>query len=458
MMNRNREKLIVVLAFTLAFSYMSATMFHFVLPQIRADFDLSFAQVSWVSTGYLLMYAIGSVLYGKLADRYPLKQLITIGLAIFFVGSMVGLTAHAYALLLFGRMLQAAGASVVPATAMIIPIRYFPAETRGRALGITATGLALGNVIGPIASALLVSVVHWRWLFVLPLFVLAALPFYRKYLDNNDVGKGSVDWLGGALLAGTVALLLLAITDSQWLYAAGSAALLLLFLLRVRLAAEPFVSISLFRQSRYTLGVSVVVLMTGISYSIPFLTPLLMAEVHRLAPVWIGLALVPAAAASAMLSRRGGRLADRKGNLYLYALASSLLLTGFVLLSAFADLPPILVASLLIFSTVGQTFMQIALSNAVSRTLPAKQVGIGMGLMAMLNFMSGAVAASLYSAIIDQGALLRLNPLVSNPAAYVYSNIYLILALIHVAFLILVALRALPFLGKKPLLESMNES
>ncbi len=447
-MNGKSEKLIRILAFTLAFSYMSATMFHFVLPEIGKEFRLTFAQVSWVSTGYLLIYAIGTVLYGKLADRYPLKQLITVGLLIFIAGSVVGLAAQTYETLLAGRMLQAAGAAVIPGTAMIIPVRYFPEETRGRALGITATGLALGSVLGPIVSALIVSVVHWRWLFVLPMFIVVTLPYYRKYLDDDSGNRGRIDWLGGGLLACTVALLLLAITNGDWRYAGGGAAAFILFLLRVSRAADPFIPVSLFRMSSYTLGVATVVLMTGVSYALPFLTPLLMAEVHHLEPAWIGLVMVPAAAASVMLGRKGGRLADKKGNAALYAVASSLIMTGFLLLSLFADLPPIAVAGLLIFGNVGQTFMQISLSNAVSRTLPKAQVGVGMGMMGMLNFMSGAIAASLYSTIVDYGSSMRLAPLSTNPAAYVYSNIYLVLAVVHVVMLILVAMRAMPFLGR----------
>lgn len=442
------EKLIRVLAFTLAFSFMSATMFHFVLPEISKEFQLTFAQVSWVSTGYLLIYAIGTVLYGKLADRYPLRQLITVGLFIFLAGSAVGLAAQSYEILLAGRMLQAAGAAVVPGAAMIIPVRYFPEEKRGRALGITATGLALGNVLGPIASALVVSIVHWRWLFVLPMFIVLTLPFYRKYLDNEGGKRERIDWLGGGLLACAVALLLLAITSGDWRYAGGGVLAGILFWLRIRLASEPFLRLTLFRTPSYALGVSTVVLMTGIGYALPFLTPLLMAEVHRLEPAWIGFVMVPAAAASVLLGRRGGRLADKKGNAALYALASSLTLTGFLLLSLFADLSPIAVAGMLIFGNVGLTFMQIALSNAVSRTLPKAQVGVGMGMMGMLNFMSGAVAASVYSKIVDQGSSLRLLPLASNPDAYVYSNIYLVLAAVHVVMLVLAALRALPFLGR----------
>lgn len=163
----NGSILIKLLAFTLILSSMSATMFNIVLPEIRADYKLSVAQVSWVSTSYLLIYAVGSVLYGKLLDRYQAKNLITFGLLVFVSGSVLGLLSGSYTFVLVARILQAVGAAVIPALAMLIPVRYFPPERRGHALGISATGLALGNAIGPIVSSLLVSFVHWRWLFAI---------------------------------------------------------------------------------------------------------------------------------------------------------------------------------------------------------------------------------------------------------------------------------------------------
>jgi DHA2 family metal-tetracycline-proton antiporter-like MFS transporter len=107
-----------------------------------------------------------------------------------------------------GRVLQSAGAAVIPATAMIIPVRYFPMEKRGRALGMVAVGLALGNAIAPIVGGLVSSVASWRLLFGLSILVLLTLPFYRKYLGNEQGNPGRIDYIGGALLGGTIAMLL----------------------------------------------------------------------------------------------------------------------------------------------------------------------------------------------------------------------------------------------------------
>lgn len=431
------EKLILILAFTLVISVMSATMFNIVLPEISADFQLSFAQVSWVSSAYMLIYAIGSVTYGKLADRYQIKNLLTFGVIFFALGSMIGLASQTYWMVLLGRILQAIGASVIPATAMIIPVRYFPPERRGRALGISATGLAIGSALGPIVSSFVVSVVHWRWLFFVPLFTLITLPFYRKYLVDEPRKENKSDWLGGGLLAGTVALLLLAVTDGAWLLAVAGLILLVLFLARIRTATDPFVQPRLFRNKRYSLGLMIAFLAGGIGFSLPFLSPLLLADVNHLDAGVVGFAMVPAATAAAILGRYGGKLADVKGNSFLFYTASALLLICFAALSSFAGTPPVVIAVFLIFGYVGQIFMQITLSNTISRTLPPEQTGIGMGLLSLLNFIAGAASAGVYSKVVDLGSNVHWNPVNEYPEAFVFSNIYLVLAVMYVGILLL---------------------
>lgn len=425
------ERLIRILSFTLLVSVMSATMFTIVLPEIRAEFQLTYTQVSWVTTAYLLVYAVGTVIYGKLADSCKLKSLLTFGLLLFSFGSIIGLIATAYWMVLLGRIIQAAGAAVIPAAGGIIPIRYSSPERRGRALGITMTGLAVGGAVGPLSAALLMNVVHWRFLFCIPLLTLIALPFYRKYLKEENKIASQMDWLGGGLLAGTVTMLLLAITNESWLWGIGFLALFILFILRNYFAASPFIRLGLFRHKNYSLVLVAAFLNSGIGYSLAFLSPQLLTQVHQLAVHMVGYVMIPAATATAILSRKAGKLADDKGNKYVFSTASSLLVSCFVLLSLSAESSSVYIALLLILGNVGMSFMMIVLSNTLSGCLPKEQVGVGMGVLSMLNFIAGAVAASIYSAIIDLGARSAWNGVITNPAAFPYSNIYLVLALLH---------------------------
>ncbi|MEF2965752.1 MFS transporter [Paenibacillus sp. M1] len=429
------EKLIRILAVTMVISVMNATMFNIVLPEIKEDFRLSLGQVSWVFTIYTLIYAIGSVIYGKLADTYKLKNLLTFGMVLLLLGSLAGLTAPAFGMVLLGRGLQAAGAAVIPALGMIIPVRYFPPERRGRALGISATGLALGNAIGPVVSGLIGGMLDWRWLFCTPVLILFTLPFYRRYLQDERTAKAKIDWIGAVLLAGTVTSLLLAVTQGGWTPAVASLIFLILFIVRIQTAAEPFIQARLFANKSYSLGLIVSVCVMGVGYALPFLSPQFLSGINHLSPLFAGITMVPGTIAAAILGRSAGKLADAKGNPFLFYMASTLLLICFLCMSTFVGSSPVVIAIVLVFGTVGQTFMQIAMSNSISRTLPKEQAGVGMGMLTMLNFLAGAVSTAIYSRVVDQGSSVHWNPFNDYPSSNTFSNIYIVLFFAYVLIL-----------------------
>jgi len=427
------ELLLGLLVFTLIISVMNATMFNVVLPTISKQFQLSPSQVSWIITSYMIVYAIGSVTYGKLTDRYSLKNLLTFGLLFFAIGSVVGLVAIQYWMVIVGRIVQAAGASVIPAIAMIVPVRYFSPERRGRALGTVAIGFALGLALGPIIAGVVSSTWNWRVLFVISLLSLLTLPMYRKYLDDEKGDASKMDFIGGSLLAGTIAILLLALTNENIGLALAGTISFIFFLLRIRYASAPFINPAIFRNKPFSFGLIITFVMVGISFAIPFITPQLLSSVNHLSPVFIGMVMLPSALMAAFLGRRGGKLADEKGNPILVYTAAALLIIGFICLSSVVGLSPVFIAIFLIFGVLGQSFMQIAMSNTVSRTLSKEHIGVGMGLFSMVTFISSAASTAAIGKVLDFGtSTVRLNPIPQNSATFVYSNIFLVLAVLVV--------------------------
>jgi DHA2 family metal-tetracycline-proton antiporter-like MFS transporter len=197
-------------------------------------------------------------------------------------------------------------------------------------------------------------------------------------------------------------------------------------------AKQPFIPAVLFSNNRYTFYLVLSFFINGIGTSIYFLTPIFLSEVQKLSTFWIGFAMVPATVASAILGRNGGKLADSKGNATLYFLSSSLLVICFLLLSSFIGSPAWIVAIILVLGNVGQSFMIIVMLNSTSQTLPKDQVGVGMGILQMLNFISQGVGTAIYSSVVDIGSTVRWNPISMNSAGYVYSNIFFALAVLHI--------------------------
>ncbi|WP_366296051.1 MFS transporter [Paenibacillus sp. AN1007] len=425
--------LLRVLVFTLIISVMNGMMFNVVLPVIGEQFERSASETSWIVTGYLIVYAVATVTYGKLTDRYSIKNLITFGLLLLGLGSIVGIISTSYFMIILARLIQAAGAAVIPALAMIIPVRYFPPNKRGQALGTSAIGIALGSALGPIAAGLISSALDWKFLFAIPLLSLLTLPFYRKYLNHEEGVYDKMDYLGGLLLAGSIGAMLLALTNLNWWYLLMGIAVLILFILRILHAASPFVEPAVFRNRSYTWGMLISFILVACGFSIPFIIPQLLTHVYDAYPALAGLTMLPSALTAALLGRRGGRLADKKGNAYLIYTASTMLVIGFISLSFAAGLALFYISSFLILAVLGQSYMQIALSNTIAQTLSKEQVGVGMGLLSMFNFIAASVSTTVLGKVIDGGApQLHFNPFISLSSAFVYSNLFILLAVLIV--------------------------
>jgi DHA2 family metal-tetracycline-proton antiporter-like MFS transporter len=438
------EILMRIVMFTVMLSSMSVLMFMYVLPQISKEFNLSISQVSWLSSSYGIIYAIGTVTYGKLADRFKLKDLLTVGISIFAIGSLIGFISQTFWMALVGRCLQAIGAGTIPAVATLIPIRYFSPENRGKALGMMAMGLALGSVLGPVVSSFIASMVDWHWLFAVSLLILFTIPFYRKYLNEDQVKHhDKFDWLGGSLLAFTIICFMLSVTNGVWWLAIAAVISMSIFILRIRVTKNPFISPKLFLNKSYTLHIVLAFLINGIGISLYFLVPLLLTEVQKFSTSWVGFAMVPAALASVILGRVGGKIADKRGNKNLYFIATSFLLLCFILLSTFIESSAWFVAMFLIFGNVGQSFMLIVLFNSTSQTLPKDQAGLGMGLMQMLTFISQGVGTAILSKVLDSGSTVFWNPFTFANNGYIFSNIFLTLAILHVLLFLFYYFRVL---------------
>lgn len=424
--DQRKNKLIVVLAATLVFSSMSGTMLNVALPSITRELALTPSQATWIITSYMIIYAIGSVAYGRLADQYKLKNLLTIGLLFFAAGSVLGFFSTNFAFIISARVLQAIGASVFPASAMLIPSRYFPPEVRGKALGITSTGLSLGIAVGPIIGGFITTTLHWHYLFVVSIVPIIAIPFFRAYLDNTKGTISKIDYLGATLLAGMVTFVLLGISMQYMYYFAISIFLLGLFIWRINTAQEPFIKVELFKNKRYAVILLLFACSSGVGFGLPYLTPLLLADINHLSAFMSSLFMFPGAAITALLAKKGGELADKKGNSALAYISLSFYFICFISLSIIVGHSPYFIMVGIIFGYIAQSFFQMSLANTVSQVLPPSQTGVGMGLFMLTNFVGSAIATTL------MGTSLSYQNGVSG-----YTNIYVTLGFIVVGMIII---------------------
>ncbi|MBO8170533.1 MAG: MFS transporter [Bacillaceae bacterium] len=433
-----QKRIVPLLSFIIFFSVLNGTMFNVAVPAIAEQFDLSHSEVSWVVAGYVIFFSIGSVTYGKLADKFPVKNLITAGLLIFSTGSLLGSLSQWYFMLVGGRMIQATGAAAIPALAMLVATRYFPSNQRGRVLGVIASTVAFGSGIGPIVGGFITGFLHWRYLFLISLMTLVTIPFFRKWLPEEETKEGRFDIKGALLMAIGIAGFLLFITQLIWWMLALSLVFLSWFVWHINKVDDPFIQPSLFVNTHFRYGLVSVFLAVGTVFGMMFMVPLMLKDVYHLSAEQIGLAMFPGAISAAILGTFGGKLADKKGSIPVVILALCLLMAGFLTLSSLAGHVIWLISLTLIINYVGFSFLQSSMANTVSRTLMPEQTGVGMGIYNLIFFMAGAFSFSIVGKILDYSPDgIVLNPLTGFSSATSYSNLFFAFILVDLISFVL---------------------
>jgi EmrB/QacA subfamily drug resistance transporter len=237
------------------------------LPRIVSELG-GVTHISWVVTAYVLASISVMPLYGKLSDQYGRKKMIYAAIAVFLFGSALsGLSRSMTELILF-RGVQGLGAGgLIPMSQIVIADLVSPRE-RGRYQGNIGIVFALASVGGPALGGFITQALSWHWIFYINLpvgaaaFAMIALTLRR----NNKPVMRSIDYAGAALLASGTATLLLLLSlggvefdwDSpQGLGLAGAAlAFAVAFVLRERVAREPIMPLSLFRNKVFVIGVA----------------------------------------------------------------------------------------------------------------------------------------------------------------------------------------------------------
>ena len=144
------------------------------LRTIVEDLDTSLSLAAWTLTGFMLTQTVVLPLVGKLGERLGQMRVFVGCVVTFTLGSLLcGLAPNIFVLILC-RVMQALGGAGFMTSATAIVAREFP-ETRSRMIGLFASILPLGGIIGPNVGGFIIQHFGWREVFLVnvPIGVVA---------------------------------------------------------------------------------------------------------------------------------------------------------------------------------------------------------------------------------------------------------------------------------------------
>lgn len=403
---------LAVMCATTFISVTNASMSSIALPDIARDFDVAPDTLSWVVTAYLIPFATGTIVYGRLADMFGTRRMYLFGLMLFTVSCFATAAAPNFPLLILGRVVMAMGGTAVPALSLATIIRTTAPIDRGAANGATIMSVGLGFALGPILGGALVELGGWRGPFLAIGFSsVALLPIAYRFVPGVPGTPGQrFDVIGALATVLGVTGVVIAVNrlptspSDPWGIGGLLASVPLFAVLawRVAKAREPFVNREVAVNGRFWALAVVGAAAQGSHFAVIVLIPLLLASHFDLGTVEIGLYLLPGALAIAVLGTVGGRAFNRLGARPLLLGGGALMLAGGLLFHLRgAGWGPAPVAAIYVVIAAGYGMLQGAMVTAATGALPERLAGVGAGAFNLVFFLGGAVAVAL------QGAILR---------------------------------------------------
>lgn len=382
-------------------------------PTISEKLHADVNSVIWVSSAYMLAYAVPILITGRLGDRFGSKRLYMIGLAIFTASSLwCGLT-HSIEWLIIARIVQGLGASIMTPQTMAVITRIFPAVTRGKAMAVWGATAGIAMVVGPVLGGILTGAFGWQWIFIINVPIgIIGLVLAQIHVPVLSTSEHKFDWLGVALSG--VGLFMLAFGIQQghqenwagWIIAmiVGGIVLLVLFVVWQALnKKEPLVPLFLFKDRNFSVSTVAITVMGSVAASFGFPLMLYAQAVRGDSPTAAALLLFPMAIMSFLLAGPVGKLTDRVHPRLIMGIGFALSLVGS--LAVWHELTPgapvwkIAIGQVILGT--GNACIWAPTAATATRNLPMNLAGAGAGVYNATRQVGSVVGSAAIAVLMD---------------------------------------------------------
>lgn len=384
------------------------------LPVIRADLHANLQQLEWTVNAYTLTFAVLLLTGAALGDRFGRKRVLSIGIAVFTVGSAMAALSPNGDVLVIARAIQGLGAAFVMPLTLTILSSAVPAERRGLALGLWGGISGLAVAVGPLVGGAIVDGLDWHWIFWLNVPVgIALVPFALVALRESHGRDAALDLPGLALVSGGLLALVWALIHGnadgwgapQIVGAFAAAAVLLpLFLVRQARVDRPMLPLRFFRSRSFSAANGVSFLMSFGIFGAIFLLAQFFQIVQGYSPFDAGLRTLPWTGMPIIVAPIAGILSDRIGSRPLLVAGMALMAAGLAWFAAVSS-PTVPYAQLvpaLVLCGVGMSMFFAPTANLVLSAVRPEEEGLASGANNTIREVGGvfgvAILASVFSA------------------------------------------------------------
>ncbi|MFQ3548339.1 MAG: MFS transporter [Armatimonadota bacterium] len=184
------------------------------LPTLGNAFGVGIGTSQWFTLAFTFVIVATLTFFGKASDILGKRKVYITGISIFAIGSISCSLVTSAQMLIIYRVIEGFGASMTMSCGLALVAEVFSAKSRGKAMGVIGTCVALGYIIGPVVGGILLEYIGWRTIFLVnvPIFFVILYHFIFRIRGLAENKNGSFDLAGSITMAITLSALMAGIT------------------------------------------------------------------------------------------------------------------------------------------------------------------------------------------------------------------------------------------------------
>jgi MFS transporter, DHA2 family, multidrug resistance protein len=393
---------------------LSSVSMNVAVPSVMGAFGVGQDQAQWVATGYLASMVIGMLLNSWLVAALGLRLTLIIIISVFLVASVIGAFSTNIEMLILSRIMQGVPAGVMQPFSMMVNFQVFPPERRGTAMGIFGMGVVLAPVFGPLLGGTAIDMLGWRYIFAMPLPLIAIAAVLGPIFLPERAQKGPFppfDWTGLALLVGALALVLGALTSGQrlgWLSdeivgrGAIGVGFVVAFVWWEGKAKRPLLDFSLFRNPRFACAMAVSFIFGICLFGSAYVVPVFAQIVQGYSAMRAGWLLAAAGGIMILMFPLSGRMADTVPPNLLISSGLFIFGTGFIFIHTVdVNTSFLVMAGLSAFTRIGLSCVITPLNATSLRYVPPEKLANASSNANFFRQLGGGMGIAILVAVLD---------------------------------------------------------
>ncbi len=370
--------------------------------------------LQWTIDAYTLVLASLLMLAGSTADRIGRKRVFVVGLVVFSLGSLLCSVAPGLDSLIWFRMIQAVGGSMLNPVAMsIITNTFTEPRERARAIGVWGAVVGISMAAGPLIGGLLVDSVGWRSIFWINLPVgLAALLLTLKFIPESRAPKARRPDPVGQLLVialfGSLTYAIIEAPDSGFTsilpFAILALAALVALLWYEPRRDEPLIDLRFFRSAPFSGATVIAISAFSALGGFLFLSTLYLQNVVGLDALHAGLWMLPMAVPTFLCAPISGRLVGSHGPRISLLIAGTAMTASAVLFAGFeAETSGVSRFIGYALFGIGFGFVNAPITNTAVSGMPRAQAGVAAAVASTSRQLGQTLGVAVVGAVLASG-------------------------------------------------------